>query len=101
MLNRLLADLVMLVHALVAVFFLLGGALAHFDHWVGLFHFPLAAWVCSAYIMGWTCPLTPLENHYRKAAGEQGYEGSFIEHYLGRLFGFRAGDKEVHVMTKS
>jgi hypothetical protein len=33
--------------------------------------------------MGWTCPLTPLENRLRKAAGELGYQGNFVDHYLG------------------
>jgi hypothetical protein len=28
------------------------------------------------------CPLTPLEQSLRRAAGEAGYSGSFIEHYL-------------------
>ena len=32
--------------------------------------------------MGGVCPLTPLENVLRSAAGEAGYEGGFIEQYL-------------------
>ena len=28
------------------------------------------------------CPLTPLENSLRQAAGQAGYAGGFIEHYL-------------------
>ena len=32
--------------------------------------------------MGWICPLTPLEQQFRIAAGQQGYNTSFIEHYL-------------------
>ncbi len=31
---------------------------------------------------GRECPLTPLENRWRQAAGEAGYRGSFMEHYL-------------------
>ena len=31
------------------------------------------------------CPLTPLENRFRRLAGQAGYEGGFIEHYLGFL----------------
>jgi uncharacterized membrane protein (DUF485 family) len=26
--------------------------------------------------------LTPLENHWRRLAGEEGYAGGFVEHYL-------------------
>ena len=32
--------------------------------------------------MHWPCPLTRWENHFRRAAGEQGYAAGFIEHYL-------------------
>jgi hypothetical protein len=28
------------------------------------------------------CPLTPLENRFRYLAGQAGYEGGFIEHYI-------------------
>jgi hypothetical protein len=31
---------------------------------------------------GARCPLTPLENALRRAAGGEGYPGGFIEHYL-------------------
>jgi len=31
---------------------------------------------------GWICPLTPLENSLRMRAGQQGYSGGFVEHYL-------------------
>ena len=31
---------------------------------------------------GWICPLTPIENAWRERAGEAGYSGGFIEHYL-------------------
>jgi len=31
---------------------------------------------------GVLCPLTPLENAFALRAGEAGYQGSFIEHYL-------------------
>src|SRR5215471_11775905 len=29
-----------------------------------------------------TCPLTPVENYLRHRAGEAGYRGGFIAHYL-------------------
>jgi hypothetical protein len=32
--------------------------------------------------MRWPCPLTPLEQRLRVAAGEAGYSGGFIEHYV-------------------
>ena len=37
--------------------------------------------------MGWICPLTPLEVSLRQQAGQQGYAGGFIEHYvLGLIY---------------
>jgi hypothetical protein len=32
--------------------------------------------------VGWVCPLTPIEQELRRLAGEGGYAGGFIEHYL-------------------
>jgi hypothetical protein len=77
-----LADLVLACHALVVVFFVTGGVLSWRYPWVALLHIPLAAWVAAVFIMDWTCPLTPLENRLRRAAGQHGYEGGFVDHYL-------------------
>lgn len=82
MIYRRLADLVVACHALIVVFFMVGGLLSWRYAWVAVFHIPLAAWVTAVFILDWTCPLTPLENRLRKAAGEQGYEGGFVDHYL-------------------
>lgn len=30
----------------------------------------------------WICPLAPLENQLRYAAGSEGYLGGFVEHYI-------------------
>jgi hypothetical protein len=78
----LLADAVVLVHALFVAFVVLGGLLA--------FRWPRIAWAqlaCAAYgllieLVGWVCPLTPLENRFRALAGDGTYEGGFIRHYL-------------------
>jgi hypothetical protein len=78
----LLADAVVVLHALFVAFVVLGGLLA--------LEWPRVAWVhlgCAAYgfliaAIGWVCPLTPLENRLRGLAGEGEYEGSFIRHYL-------------------
>ena len=72
MIYRRLADLVLACHALVIVLFMGGGVLSWRYPWVALLHIPLAAWVTAVFIMDWTCPLTPLENRLRRAAGELG-----------------------------
>src|SRR4051794_4755440 len=67
MLYRLLADFVIVIHCVIAWFLLFGAFLARQQPSFALLHVPLAIWVSAAFIMGWTCPLTPLENWFRKA----------------------------------
>ncbi len=50
--------------------------------WWPWFHLPFAFWGVFIQWIGWTCPLTPLENRFRQLAGEQGYRGGFVEYYI-------------------
>ena len=79
---RLLADLVLLVHAFFVAFVVLGGLAVLRWPRIAWVHLPVVAWGAGIEFMGGICPLTPLENHWRRLAGEQGYEGGFIDHYL-------------------
>jgi len=79
---RILADLVVGVHALFVAFVVVGGLLALRWRWVAVLHLPAAVWGALIEFRGWICPLTPVENSLRAAAGEAGYQGGFIEHYL-------------------
>jgi hypothetical protein len=79
---RLLADLVVLVHAVFVLFVVLGGLLALRWRRVALLHIPAAIWGGWIEISGGVCPLTPLENWLRELSGSRGYSGGFIEHYL-------------------
>ena len=79
---RILADLVVLVHFGFILFVVLGGFLAFRWRRVPWLHLPAAAWGTAIEVFGWICPLTPLENRLRRASGEAGYAGGFIEHYL-------------------
>ena len=81
-LYRLLANAVVVVHALFIVFIVFGGFLAWRWRWVAVLHVPCAAWGVLIEYNGWICPLTPLENSLRMRAGQQGYSGGFVEHYL-------------------
>jgi Protein of Unknown function (DUF2784) len=82
MLYRVLADLVVGAHALFVVFVMAGGLLALRWRWVAAVHLPTAVWGALIEFKGWVCPLTPLEKSLRAAAGQAGYQGGFIEHYL-------------------
>jgi len=77
-----LADLVVAVHFTFVLFVVLGGLLVLRWRWVAFLHVPAALWGAWIEFAGWICPLTPLEQSLRLKAGEQGYAGSFIEHYL-------------------
>lgn len=79
------ADLIVLVHAGFVVFVLLGGLLALRWPKVLWFHAPAAIWGVVVEYAGFICPLTPLEIALRERAGEAGYRGGFIEHYVEGL----------------
>ena len=82
MIHRVAADAVLLLHLGFILFVLLGGLLAVRWRWAPWLHLPAAAWGVYVELSGGLCPLTPLENRLRSAAGEAGYTGGFIEHYL-------------------
>ena len=78
----LMADLLLLLHGGFVLFVVVGGLLVL--RWPGLawLHAPAALWGATIEFAGFICPLTPLENTWRRAAGEEGYQGGFIEHYV-------------------
>jgi hypothetical protein len=82
MLYRLAADALVVVHLAFIIFVVLGGFLACRWRWLAWLHIPAALWGALIEFMGWICPLTPWENSLRRLAGDAGYEGGFIAHYL-------------------
>jgi len=82
MIERIAADLIVLLHFGFIVFVGLGALLSL--RWKGAawLHVPTAVWGATIEFTRGVCPLTPLEQRLRLAAGEAGYSGSFIEHYL-------------------
>jgi hypothetical protein len=81
----LLADAVLVTHAAFVAFVMLGGLLVLRWPRVAWAHLPAVAWAAYIEITGGICPLTPLENHWRSLAGEQGYTDGFVEHYIVAL----------------
>ncbi len=77
-----LADLLLVIHGLFILFVLLGGALVWRWPRLAWLHLPAVAWAAWVAWAGWICPLTPMENALRRAAGQAGYADGFIEHYL-------------------
>lgn len=79
---KLLADAVVLAHLGFVVFVVAGAFLAWRYPRVLFAHVPALLWGLWIEVSGMICPLTPLENHLRMLAGEAGYSGGFIEHYV-------------------
>jgi len=77
-----LAELVMLVHFSFLAFVVFGALLVAWRKWVALLHIPAFVWGALISFMGWPCPLTPLENHFLRLGGREGYDTGFIEHYI-------------------
>ncbi|MGE6241973.1 DUF2784 domain-containing protein [Ectopseudomonas guguanensis] len=82
MIWRTAADALVLVHLGFILFVLLGGLLLL--RWPRLIwlHLPAVAWGILVECLHLGCPLTPWENQLRRLAGQAGYDGGFIEHYL-------------------
>lgn len=76
------ADLLVALHLGFVAFVVLGGLLVLRDGRWAWVHLPAAIWGFLVEARGWFCPLTGWENRLRRSAGEAGYEGGFVEHYL-------------------
>jgi hypothetical protein len=79
---RFLADAVLVTHLAFVIFAVLGGLLVLRWRSTAWAHLPAAGWAALVSVAGWTCPLTPLENYFRRLGGQAGYDGGFIEHYI-------------------
>ena len=82
MLYSALASFLLLFHFAFLAFVVAGALLVLRWPRVAWLHLPAAAWGVLVEFAGLICPLTPLENWLRSRAGEQGYAGGFIAHYL-------------------
>jgi len=78
----LLADVVLSLHVAFLLLVTVGGLL--------LLRWPRLVWIHVPAVLrgglvgmaGWICPLTPLAVRFRQLAGQAGYEGGFISHYI-------------------
>ena len=85
MLNRIGAELVLCLHFCFVLFAVAGGLLGLIEIQLLWWHVPAVVWSAVVNLAGWTCPLTPIEQAFRSRAGQLGYEGGFITHYIGPL----------------
>ena len=78
-----LADAVLLIHAAFVAWAVFGVLVVWRWPWLAALHLPALAWAIWIEASGRVCPLTPLEVSLRREAGESGYTGGFIDHYVG------------------
>ena len=72
----------MLGHFAFILFVMFGGLFALCWRRAPWLHIPCFLWGSWIELSGGICPLTPLEQRLRRAAGDSTYAGSFIEHYI-------------------
>src|SRR5215472_2936932 len=85
MLERIAADAVLLLHFAFVLFVVFGAALQLRWPKLAWVHLPAVIWAALVELNGWICPLTPLEVELRRASGQAGYAGDFLEHYIVTL----------------
>jgi len=98
MIYRILADLVLLAHAAFVFFVIFGGLFALWKPKIAYLHLPALLWGATVIAMGWICPLTPLENALRLMAGQENYQGGFIQHYMLRAIYPEGLTREIQIM---
>lgn len=80
--STLLSVIVVGLHLAFVAFATLGGLLALRWPRLAFLHVPTAAWAVYVELSGTVCPLTPLENSLRAAAGLDAYSGDFVGRYI-------------------
>ena len=78
----LLADAVVVLHVAYVAYVLLGALLVRRWPRTVWLHLAAVAWGVYVAATGGICPLTPLEVTLRVRAGQAGYQGGFIQHYV-------------------
>ncbi len=96
------ADALLILHTMLVGFVILGLVATFAGHflqwrwvrnfWFRLSHLAVIAVVVLQSWLGVLCPLTSWEMALRAKAGEAGYEGSFIQHWLQSILYYSAPD---------
>jgi hypothetical protein len=81
---RLLADLVFVLHLAFILFVIGGGFLGWRWPRMAIPHLAAIIWGLAIEFLPFVppCPLTPLEQMLLHKAGEEGYRGGFVDHYI-------------------
>jgi hypothetical protein len=82
---RAAADAILVTHLAFVLFALFGALLVLRWPRLAWLHIPAVVWAAFIEFSGTICPLTPLEVALRQRAGQAGYGGGFIDHYVVSL----------------
>jgi hypothetical protein len=79
---RVLAEATMVVHFAFLVYLLIGGFLAWRWPRTIVAHLMAASWGVLITALSLRCPLTPVEDYFRRRAGEEGLPNGFVDTYI-------------------
>ncbi|MEW6237316.1 MAG: DUF2784 domain-containing protein [Candidatus Omnitrophota bacterium] len=92
---KIIANLIMCLHffyvlcVAVPILLILIGAFRKWNYvrnfWFRLVHFSLIGIVIALSVLGYPCPLTVWEDHYRQLGGESSYYHDFMTHWISTL----------------
>ena len=82
MIYQLAAEATLVLHICFGVFVAAGWLAVWRYPRLAWLHVPTLIWGTLVNVNGWVCPLTPIENYFRRLGGDTGYEGTFVEEYL-------------------
>ena len=82
---RAAADAILVSHLAFVLFAVFGALLILRWPRLAWLHIPAVVWAAFIEFSGTICPLTPLEVALRQRAGQAGYGGGFIDHYVVSL----------------
>jgi hypothetical protein len=82
---RAAADAILVAHFAFVLFVVLGALLVLRWPRLAWLHIPAVVWAAYIEFSGTICPLTPLEVALRQRAGQAGYGGGFVDHYVVSL----------------
>ena len=82
---RAAADAILVSHLAFVLFVVFGALLLLRWPRLAWLHIPAVVWAAFIEVSGTICPLTPLEVALRQRAGQAGYGGGFVDHYVVSL----------------
>jgi Protein of Unknown function (DUF2784) len=94
-----LADIVLLFHFAIVLFAIFGGLIVLYKRWLVWLHIPVLLWSSVVNLASWICPLTPLEHVLRSLAGQAGYQGGFVEHYIVPLVYPNGMSRDIEIIA--